>query len=139
MKKILVLITLLFCVGGLTGCGGKLTTYTELTYTQLEEKLNNKDSFVVVLGSSTCSMCTQYKKTMDKVIRKNQVEIFYIDIAKLSDEDLPKFESKYVISGTPTTVFIKDGKEQSTYNRITGAVGYNDIIKALKKHGIIGE
>lgn len=138
MKKILMVITLLLCVVGLTGCG-KYSTYTELTYTELQAKLDNKETFVVVLGSSTCSACAVYKETMEDVIKKNQVEIFYLDIAKLAGEDKSKFESKFVIAATPTTVFIEEGVETTTYNRIVGAASYTDVIKNLKKHGIIGE
>ena len=40
---------------------------------------------------------------------------------------------------TPTTIFIKDGKETSTYDRIVGATSSTEVIKNLKKHGIMGE
>lgn len=137
MKKILTMITMLFLVIGLTGCS-KFTTYTELTYTELEEKLNNKDSFVLVLGSSTCSACAMYKETMEKVITDKQVEVFYIALDKLGDEDYSKVYSKFLVLSTPTTVFIKDGVETTTYDRIIGAAGYTEVVNNLKKHGIIG-
>lgn len=138
MKKILMVITLLLCVAGLTGCN-KYSTYTELTYSELQTKLENKETFVVVLGSSTCSACAAYKLTMEDVIKDKQVEIFYLDIAKLSSDDSSKFESKFVIAATPTTVFIENGVETTTYNRIVGAASYTDVVKNLKKHGFIGE
>lgn len=138
MKKILMVITLLLCTVSLTGCN-KYSTYTELSYTELQTKLDNKETFVVVLGSSTCSACAVYKGTMEKVIKDKQVEIFYLDIAKLTSEDSSKFESKFVISATPTTVFIENGVETTTYNRIVGAASYTDVVKNLKKHGYIGE
>ena len=37
----------------LTGCGNP--KYTEISYEQLKEKLDNKDTFVLLLGSDTCS------------------------------------------------------------------------------------
>jgi len=138
MKKILMVTLLLFSVIGLTGCG-KYSKYTEVSYSELLTKMENKDTFVIVLGSSTCSACAMYEKTMEKVIKKNQVEIFYLDIAKLNEEDKVKFNSKFVIAGTPTTVFIENGVETSTYNRITSAASYTDVVKALEKHGYIGD
>ena len=138
MKKILIITILLFTVVGLTGCG-KYNGYTEVSYNELLTKLENKDTFVIVLGSSTCSACAMYETTMEKVIKKNQVEIFYLDIAKLNEEDKAKFNSKFVIAGTPTTVFIENGVETSTYNRITSAASYAEVVKALEKHGYIGD
>lgn len=138
MKKILLLVTLVFCVFGLTGCN-KYTTYTEISYSGLMEKIDNKDTFAVVFGSSTCSACAKYKINMEKVIKSEQVEIFYVGLDKLSDDDYNKVYSKFVINSTPTTVFFREGVEVSTYNRIVGAANSTEIIKNLKKNGIIGE
>ena len=76
---------------------------------------------------------------MKKVIKKYQVEVFFIDINKLTESEQPNFESKFVISGTPTTVFIKDGDETSAYYRINGAANYSEIISNFKNQGIIGD
>lgn len=134
MKKILLIITILF----LSGCNN-YKSYTEINFVDLEKKLDNKDSFVLVIGSSTCTACAKYKKDMENVIKDKKVEIFYLDLKQLTDEEYSKIYSKYVIVSTPTTIFIKDGLETSTYDRIIGAAGYSDIVKDLKKHGFIGE
>lgn len=137
MRKILCAIAILSLVL-LTGCK-KYNGYTELSFSELQTKLENKDSFVLVIGSSTCSACSKYKETMKDVISDKQVEIFYLDLQLLSEEEYAKIYSKYVIVSTPTTIFIKDGLETSTYDRITGAASYTDIVKNLEKHGFIGE
>lgn len=137
MKKILCAIVILSLVL-LTGCK-KYDGYSELTFNELQTKLENKDSFVLVLGSSTCSACAKYQEVMKDVISDKQVEIFYLDLQQLSKEEYAKIYSKYVIVSTPTTVFIKEGLETSTYDRIVGAANYTDVIKNLEKHGFIGE
>lgn len=132
MKKILIcLITIL-----LVGCGKY--EYTEINYEQLKQKLDNKDTFVLLLGSDTCSACASYETTMAKVMKDTKVEIFYVNLHSLSEEDYSKIYSKFVVTSTPTTIFIKDGEETSTYNRIVGAAKYEDVIESLKQHGYIG-
>lgn len=135
MKKVLLAILGIVL---LIGCGSK-NKYTELSFNDLQLKLGNKDSFVLVIGSSTCSACAKYEETMESVIKNEKVEIFYLDLNDLSDEEYSKIYSKYVIQSTPTTIFIKEGLEGSTYDRIIGAAGYSDIVDNLKKHGVIGE
>lgn len=135
MKKVLLAILGIVL---LTGCGGK-KGYTELSFNDLQLKLGNKESFVLVIGSSTCSACAKYEETMKSVIKSEKVEIFYLDLNDLSDDEYSKIYSKYVIQSTPTTIFIKEGIETSTYDRIIGAAGYSDIVDNLKKHGVIGE
>lgn len=133
MKKLLIcLMTIL-----LVGCGNP--KYAEINYEQLKQKLDNKDTFVLLLGSDTCSACASYEKTMAKVMKDTKVGIFYVNLHNLSEEDYSKIYSKFVVTSTPTTIFIKDGEETSTYNRIIGAAKYEDVIDSLKKHGYIGE
>ena len=133
MKKILIILCALFLVG----CSNP--KYTELSCDDLFTKLENKDTFVLVFGSDTCSACASYEKTMTKVMKDTKVEIFYVNLHALSEEDYSKIYSKFVVTSTPTTIFIKDGEETSTYNRIVGAAKYEDVIDSLKKHGYIGE
>ena len=141
MRKILIMITLLLSLFCLIGCNQykRYTTYTKLNYSEFQEKLDNKDSFAVVMGLSTCSACAMYKVTMENVIKENQVEIFYLELDSLSEEEHSKIYSKFVVEMTPTTIFIKEGKETSTYDRIVGAASSTEVVKNLKKHGIIGE
>ena len=101
MKKVLICALSLLL---LVGCGKK--EYTELSYIDLENKLNNKDSFVLLIGSDTCSACASYEKTMQEVMKDTNVEIFYVNLNALSNEDYAKIYSKFVVNSTPTTIFI---------------------------------
>lgn len=136
MKKIFIFITLI-SIFVLTGC--KKGGYIRLSFDDLQLKLNDKDTFVLVIGSDTCSACAKYKTTMESVIKENKLDIYYLDLDSLTEEEYSKIYSKYVITSTPTTIFIKDGLETSTYDRIAGAASYSDIIENLKKHGYIGD
>ena len=133
MKKVLIcLITIL-----LVGCGKP--KYTEINYEQLKEKLDNKETFVLLLGSDTCSACANYETTMTKVMKDTKIEIFYVNLHLLSEEDYNKVYSKFVVNSTPTTIFIKDGEETTTYNRIVGSADYKTVIEKLKTLGYIGD
>lgn len=132
MKKILIILCALFLVG----CSNP--KYTEISVTQFQEKLDAKESFILVIGSDTCSACKSYEPTMQKVMKDTNLDIFYINLHVLSDEDYSKIYSSYVVTSTPTTLFFKDGVETSTYDRIVGAVDYDEVIKKLEKLGYIG-
>lgn len=139
MKKIKYLGILLLALV-LVGCGTKkYTEYTEINYQQLQQKLENKDSFAIVIGSDTCSACKEYHKTMVNVIKDKRVEIFYLDLNETTEEEYAKIYSSYVITSTPTTIFFVEGKEKTTYDRIIGAGSYGDVVKSLKKYGFIGD
>ena len=140
MKKILIFVIILVGIFGIIlFLSNQSPKYTEISYEQLIEKLNNKDTFVLLIGSDTCSACANYEITMKKVMKDTKVEIFYVNLHTLSEENYSKVYSKFVVNSTPTTIFIKDGEETTSYNRIVGSADYNTVVDKLKKLGYIGE
>lgn len=138
MKKLVLILLMAFIVFGLTGCGGP-KTYEEISYTELKEKLNNNEEFILFIGAETCSACSAYKIGLNKVIEKYHVDIKYIDIDKISDTELADLKSLAYFSGTPTTVFIKNGAEDKDKKRIDGNVKYSKIVSVLEENGYIKE
>lgn len=143
MKKY-VLIFMLVCTIFLSGCFGKLTSYSEISFNQLEKMIDSKKSFVLLIGSSDCSHCELYKSTIEKVIKDYQVKVYYIDITKLDDSEDSKLKNIVSYSGTPTVAFIKkgregDGKTSSQYKRIVGNKTYSYTVKKFKSNGFIKE
>lgn len=136
MKKVLILLTTIMIVA-LTGC--KYVGYKNISYEELTTKLNNNESFVFVIGSRDCSACTAYKGTMEEIMKDYDVSIYFIEIVDLNEEDGNKLRSQFYYQYTPTTIFIEDGKEKTTYDRIVGAADYETVKNALIKYNMIKE
>lgn len=134
MKKLIILGLMCICL--LTGCG-KLKTYQEITYTEYNKMIEEKQNFVLFIGSETCSACAVYKEYLNEVIKDYQVEVKYIDLDKVTEDEYNKLKARHSFSGTPTTIFITDGYEKSTYNRINGSKEYNKIVEKFKENGYI--
>lgn len=115
-------------------------TLVELTYKELEKKLDNGDTFILVITQTRCSHCAQYKPVLKEVLYEYGITAYEIDQEKLTDKELGKLKNVANISGTPTTVFIVDGEEINTSSRLKGAVtNKHTIIKRLKAQGYITE
>lgn len=132
MKKLVILMTILFMM---TGCSK--TTYDEISYSELNEMIENKEDFILFIGSSTCSACAAYEITLNDIIKEYNVDVKYIDLSELSDEDESALVSEFPITGTPTTVFITDGDEEDTHNRIDGNAKKSKIIEKFEENGYI--
>ncbi len=137
MKKGLLIISTIVIIFCLSGCGR--VTYEEISYDKLNNMIEAKDDFILFIGSESCSACSSYKITLNKVIKKYHTDIKYLDISKLSDKESSELQARFPFSGTPTTIFITNGKEQNTYNRINGSEKYSNIVKKLTKNGYIKE
>lgn len=110
----------------------------ELTYDEFTEKIDNEESFVLCVSRTTCSHCATYKPKLENVAKDYGIDLYYIDIDKYSDEEQEEFVKVINFNDTtPTTVFLKNGKETTASNRINGDVSTNRIIDKLKSNDFI--
>lgn len=109
----------------------------KLTLEELENKVKNKDSFILVITQTDCSHCISYKPTLVEVLEETLQIAYEIDIQPLSKDDKERVYNIARVSGTPTTVFIKDGEEQDTSYRLIGSVSASKLKERLKETGYI--
>lgn len=135
MKKILKLIMIFTFAFIITGCNCKSTV--EISYKDLEKKLENKESFILEIVQDGCSNCENFAPKFKKILIKNKLTAFSINLSNLSEEDNKKLENLYNITGTPAVIFIEKGEEPNIQRRIVGNVSKTKIISKLKIAGYI--
>jgi thioredoxin-like negative regulator of GroEL len=113
------------------------TYLIELSYNELEEKINNKESFVVVFTQSQCAHCHEYKPILKRTLAKVELYAYEIVLDKLSKEEGSKLNDIANVSQTPTTVFIKNGQEINSTSRLLGVQNEDKLIKRFKTFGYI--
>ena len=135
MKKIMAVILIVISTIMLTGCSNN-NTVTEINFKDLEEKINNKDSFILEVIQTGCSHCEEFSPRFRAVLKTNNLEAYSINIYNLSDEERKEFNDLVTISGTPTVIFFDKGKEE---NKISGAVSNEKLEEELKESSYIKE
>ena len=144
MKKILVF---LFIALLLFGCGSS-KKMTDISAQQLIEKFDKKESFVLVVASTTCAACLEAKPILNEIVDKKGVDILIWEIDKEvrngdnvneeGKERMSKVLDQYLenqVNSTPTLVVVKDGKVLNTkaglaqYIQYIEFLGANDVIK----------
>ena len=111
----------------------------ELTYDELAEKIENKDSFMLVFTQTQCSHCIEYKPTLKRILAKHDFYAYEIVLDKLSKSEKAKLNDIANVSSTPTTVFIIDGEEVNSTSRLIGSQTEEKLMKKLKYYGYITE
>ena len=104
---------------------------------KLFEKIENKDSFILLVSKEGCSHCAEYEPVFINVLERNDLTAYKIDLADFNTDDRKKLADVANISGTPTTAFIKDGEEETVLNRIVGSANRKTIESRLKSLGYI--
>ena len=116
------------------------TNLIELNYSEIIEKIENKDTFVLCISATNCVHCQDYKPKLEKISKDYDITIYYINKDTIEDEKYREFKSKLSFDGgTPTTIFFINGEEKTTANRIEGNVRTEKIINKLKNNGFITE
>lgn len=109
----------------------------EIKYDSLIEKINNKESFVLLISQTTCTHCKNYKPLLKDVANSNEVMVYYVEFDLFTNEQQTAFNKLFNFDGTPTTIFVKDGVEETTAGRINGLASKDKIIAKFKSNGII--
>ena len=79
------------------------------------------------------------KDTITDIIKKYNVTIYYIDLDKVNDTEYGMLKSMFDFTGTPTTINIVEGKENTASPRIRGRSDYLEIKNRLISWGYIKE
>lgn len=105
----------------------------------LKNKIDNHESFVLIISRDDCSHCIAYLPVVNKVGKQYGITFYDISQTDLSNDDLTYLRNIANISGTPTTVFIIDGEEKNIDNRLKGEVKEYRLVEKLKAMGYIDE
>ena len=134
MKKYLKYLLLVVVIILSTGCG---KSAEEISYSKLEEMLNNKETFILEVVQDGCHNCESFEPKFEKILSENKLTAKMINLTNLSKEENNSFSNLYNVSGTPTVIFIEKGEEKQISKRIVGNVSKDKVITKLKTAGYI--
>lgn len=80
----------------------------------LDEKVENKEDFLVYMFSSTCIYCKETTPQIMPIVNELGVELNQFNLL-----EFPEYQAKYNIEFTPTLIYFEDGVEKE---RIVGGV-----------------
>ncbi len=115
MRKLLLFTTMSLCLV-LLACqsNAQITletmnnaqSYLEISKSQLENKLEAGDDFMLIISSASCSSCADFLPILNDVIQTYDIVIYKIE----EDEDFDRDNGLVAYEYTPTIVIIKDGE-----------------------------
>lgn len=143
ISAVIIVLTVIICAAiWFIGKGFNKTEYPyihELTFNELESKLNNQDSFILIITQTGCSHCEAYLPVVQNVSNKYKVDFYVLNRTNISDEERTKLKNIANISGTPTTLFYTSGEEKSALNRLVGQATEYRLVEKLTSEGYIHE
>ena len=136
MKKFKFLLLFLFVGILLVGCGSS-SNLKSLSYSELKDKLENKEKFFFVVIRDGCSFCEAFIPRVEEVLDEYNIVGYKLNISDMSEDEYKEFDEIWDVSGTPTTIFIEDGSETSVMQRIDGSVSKDKFKTRLEQNEYI--
>lgn len=106
MKKLFIGIVMLFM---LTGCSSN-NSLQEIKYDELKSKIENKENFVLYVSKTGCTYCEEYEPVLIEVLNDNKLQAYKVNLANMSEAEKNSVSKKVGLEGTPTLIYIKQGK-----------------------------
>lgn len=112
--------------------------FTEITYSEYEEKMNTEAPFLVVVVRDGCGYCEMYEPILEEVAGEYKIPIYYINMSNLSSEEYTAlgtsnsyFKKNQGKWGTPTTLFMYGN---SVIDSIPGYVDKDELVDFVKEN-----
>lgn len=122
---------------------------TFIDYGKYQELTKSSDKSIIVIGQTGCSHCIATKPVLNKIAKKYDIKVNYINLTELSDEeknnlisglkDLKYSDSEYLESGsigTPLTFVVENGK---ILDYISGETTNSKFVRLFENTGVIAE
>ena len=111
-----------------------------ITGSELLEKIKNKETFILIRTQDGCHHCEEYKPILNRILKEENLEAYELNLTELRKEEeniQNEVKKLFNVDGTPVTIFIQNGEEQTTINRIIGTTTYSNLKNKLKDRGFI--
>ena len=112
--------------------------FTEITYSEYEEKMNTEAPFLVVVVRDGCGYCEMYEPILEEVAGEYKIPIYYINMTNLNNDEYTAlgtsnsyFKKNQGKWGTPTTLFMYGN---SVIDSIPGYVDKDEFVKFVKEN-----
>lgn len=125
MKKFLCigLCALSLFITGCTSTKNNPGKMEPVTVEQMQEKIENKESFAIVFTQPKCGYCNEFKAMLEEYLPTHDVTLLEvsIDISAMSKDEKTEMLAKInkyfpEMDGTPDLYYVKDGKIEDHFD-----------------------
>ncbi|WP_128895420.1 thioredoxin family protein [Longirhabdus pacifica] len=107
--------------------------YQDISMEQYQEKINNKESFVIYVYSPECSHCQEFKPTLNTAIEDNEIEIIALNTNVEENKDEAFFQ-QIQLQSIPALLHYENGVE---FNRAVGTLTEEQLYAFLQDANVI--
>ena len=105
----------------------------KIDYIKYNELINSKEDQVIVIAQTGCSYCESAKPALNAIAKENEIDINWLNITELSEEDQVNVTSSLDIFaedfGTPLVIVVKNKKVLDSFSGYESQEQYEKFFK----------
>ncbi len=112
-------------------------TFKDINYNEYSNLIKSKSRSIIVIGQTGCPACQAAVPDLASISKEYNVEINYLNLTNLGDDEEAFFNSLDVFSNglaTPFTIIVEKGK---VIDSKEGYIGKDDFVTMFKDNGLI--
>lgn len=110
----------------------------KIDYKKYDEYVYSKENKIIVIAQTGCSYCESAKPVLNALAKENEMEINWLNITELSEEDQTKVIQSFEIFnedfGTPLIMIVRNGK---VIDSVQGYENKDKYVEFFKKNEFI--
>lgn len=107
-------------------------SFLRLTAEEVNDKIENGDHFFLYTGRITCQYCRKIVPILNKVIKDNNIELYYLDSENTKEDIiLSNFRDTYGIKTVPSIIYFIGKDDYHTFELNMSEDDESEIEKSL--------
>lgn len=87
-----------------------VNSYQTISISELEEKLDRQDDFILYIGRETCPYCRAFVPKLTQAVEETGKTVFYLDSENDPDGKIDLFRQVSGLKTVPSLTYFKSGK-----------------------------
>ncbi len=113
-EKTILIITLFILICIIIGLTMYLINQNKyiktISYTEIKEKIENKDTFILYIKKDKCSACENFTPKFQSVLKENNITVYALNLSDLKEKENDELDTIITgIDATPTVIFYEKG------------------------------
>lgn len=109
-----------------------------ITLSEMGEKIENEDSFVIVLAQSTCGSCNQFNSMAKEYLTNHNVTIYEVilDFEETTVDENIEIINRYFtnFSNTPAIYYVENGKQKDKFELKSSTISEQEFDEWVVEH-----
>lgn len=108
-----------------------VSDFEKVSVTQINEKLDNEEQFILYIGRKTCPYCRIFVPKLHKAVENEKVDMYYLDV-EIEGDEIGEFLQSMEVEYVPSLISYNNRESKESLDINSETITVEEISKFLK-------